>query len=120
MKEQTSAAPSNQQGKSLGTGVYAGVMGRWEDKYGNINGNNLLDRPFQIVLGLHRARSQVIEHFDLTPCKCLARIDENSEFIIEALPSFVLALTHMSFFVDFSPGQGGLVGWSVGIHKHDV
>jgi hypothetical protein len=86
--------------KSLAAVTFTNNEDNSKDKYGNINGNNLLDRPFQIVLGLHRARSQVIEHFDLTPCKCLARIDENSEFIIEALPSFVLALTHMSFFVD--------------------
>jgi len=29
----------------------------------------LLDRPFQIILGLHRARSQIVEYFDLQPCK---------------------------------------------------
>lgn len=29
----------------------------------------LLDRPFQVVLGLHRARSQILEYFDLQPCK---------------------------------------------------
>ena len=86
--------------KSLAAVTFTNNEDHSKDKYGNINEKNLLDRPFQIVLGLHRARSQVIEHFDLTPCKCLARIDENSEFIVEALPSFVLALTHMSFFVD--------------------
>jgi len=32
-------------------------------------GASLLDRPFQVVLGMHRARSQILEYFDLTPCK---------------------------------------------------
>ena len=32
-------------------------------------GGFLLDRPFQVVLGMHRARSQILEYFDLTPCK---------------------------------------------------
>ena len=29
----------------------------------------LLTRPFQLVLGLHRSRSQILEYFDLQPCK---------------------------------------------------
>ena len=68
----------------------------------------LLDRPFQIVLGLHRARSQVLEYFDLAPTKVLARIDPAARstrgrldtLIVEALPSFDLAMQHHAFFVD--------------------
>jgi hypothetical protein len=64
--------------------------------------NNVLqDRPFQIVLGLHRARSQILEYFDLAPCKVLARIDAlTGKLVVEALPSFVLSLKNMCFVVD--------------------
>ena len=62
-------------------------------------GEWLLDRPFQVVLGLHRARSQILEYFDLAPCKALARI-ENETLVVEALPSFLQSLTSMSFWVD--------------------
>ena len=72
----------------------------------------LLDRPFQIVLGLHRARSQVLEYFDLAPTKVLARIDPAARstrgrldtLIVEALPSFDLAMQHHAFFVDCMTG----------------
>ena len=56
---------------------------------------------FQIVLGIHRARSQIVEYFDLAPCKALARIDAASGgLVVEALPSFVEALRKMAFHVD--------------------
>ena len=29
----------------------------------------LHDRPFQIILGLHRSRSQIVEYFDISACK---------------------------------------------------
>ena len=62
---------------------------------------SLLHRPFQIVLGLHRCRAQVLEYFDFAPTKVLARMDvESNTIIVEGLPSFVLALTNMSFIVD--------------------
>ncbi len=65
----------------------------------------LLDRPFQVVLGLHRARSQILEYFDLAPTKVLARIDPAASLLsptllVEALPTFHLAMQHHSFFVD--------------------
>ena len=63
--------------------------------------SGLLNRPFQVVLALHRSRAQILEYFDLAPAKCLARIDvETDELIVEGLPSFVLSLTNMAFIVD--------------------
>ena len=63
--------------------------------------SGLLNRPFQVVLALHRSRAQVLEYFDIAPAKCLARIDvATNELIVEGLPSFVLSLTNMAFIVD--------------------
>lgn len=59
------------------------------------------NRPFQIILGLHRSRSQILEYFDLAPCKSLARHDpESEELIVEALPIFIHSLSRMAFHVD--------------------
>jgi len=59
------------------------------------------NRPFQIILGLHRSRSQILEYFDLAPCKALARLDpESEELIVEALPLFINSLRRMAFHVD--------------------
>jgi hypothetical protein len=58
-----------------------------------------LNRPFQVVLGMHRARSQILEYFDLSPTKALARIDADGELVVEAQPVFVHALRHMAFHV---------------------
>ena len=59
------------------------------------------NRPFQIILGLHRSRSQILEYFDLAPCKSLARHDpESEELIVEALPLFINSLRRMAFHVD--------------------
>ena len=61
----------------------------------------LHNRPFQIILGLHRARSQILEYFDLAPCKVLARMHAlTGKLVVEALPSFVLSLKNMCFVVD--------------------
>ena len=71
----------------------------------------LLDRSFQIVLGLHRSRSQILEYFDLAPTKALARFEIN-ELVVEALPTFVESLRSMSFFLDpvyWSPATVGRV-----------
>ena len=74
-------------------------------------------RSFQVILGLHRARSQILEYFDLAPTKVLARVDPASmnkrvtrhaasggangvQLIVEALPSFVESLRRMAFHVD--------------------
>jgi hypothetical protein len=63
--------------------------------------SGLLNRPFQVVLALHRSRAQVLEYFDIAPAKCLARIDvATNELIVEGLPSFVLSLTNMAVIVD--------------------
>jgi hypothetical protein len=58
------------------------------------------DRPFQVVLGTHRARSQVLEYFDLAPSKALARFTEADAFVVEALPAFLESLRAMAFWVD--------------------
>jgi hypothetical protein len=59
------------------------------------------NRPFQIVLGMHRARSQILEYFDLAPTKCLARIAEDgSSLTVEMLGSCLHAIKTMSFHVD--------------------
>jgi len=74
-------------------------------------------RSFQVILGLHRSRSQILEYFDLAPTKVLARVDPASmnkrvtrhaasvgangvQLIVEALPSFVESLRRMAFHVD--------------------
>ena len=50
---------------------------------------------------MHRSRSQILEYFDLAPCKALARIDpESEELIVEALPLFINSLRRMAFHVD--------------------
>lgn len=59
----------------------------------------LLERPFQVVLGLHRSRSQIVEYFDLAPSKALAHF-EGDTVVVEALPAFVVSLRTMSFWVD--------------------
>jgi len=35
----------------------------------NTQMERLQNRPFQIILGLHRSRSQILEYFDMAPCK---------------------------------------------------
>jgi hypothetical protein len=87
------------------TGAYSKSASRVAVTYNRLkeceaSENKLHDRPFQIVLGVHRARSHVIENFDLAPCKALAYIDESKRLRVEALPSFVLSMASMSFFVD--------------------
>ena len=49
----------------------------------------LLERPFQIILGLHRARSQIVEYFDLQPCKVhmAQRERERSPIVLPAASS---------------------------------
>ena len=50
---------------------------------------------------MHRSRSQILEYFDLAPCKALARLDpESEELIVEALPLFINSLRRMAFHVD--------------------
>lgn len=56
-------------------------------------------KPFQLILGLHRDRAQVLESFDLAPCKVLARYVK-TELVIEALPAWTEALRAMAFWVD--------------------
>ena len=66
--------------------------------------SRLLERPFQIILGLHRARSQMLEYFDMSPCRALARFDaaETDAIVVEALPSFLEALKTNSFWLDIN------------------
>ena len=56
-------------------------------------------KPFQLILCLHRDRAQVLESFDLAPCKALARY-EGREIVVEALPAWVESMRHMAFWVD--------------------
>lgn len=59
--------------------------------------------PFQIILCINRDAAQVIESFDLAPCKVLARYDSSkSQFVIEALPAWVESVRSMAFWVDNS------------------
>ena len=58
-------------------------------------------KPFQLIKCLHRDRAQVLESFDLAPCKVLARADAASgAFVVEALPAWVESLRAMAFWVD--------------------
>lgn len=47
---------------------------------------------WQLVGRLHRDRAQVLEGFDLAPCKALARIAPDGALVVEALPSWVEAM----------------------------
>ncbi len=69
-------------------------------------------RPFQVILGTHRVRSQILEYFDVAPTKALARFNAAGDFIVEAMPAFVEALRAMAFWVDlrtWSPAAPGRI-----------
>lgn len=53
------------------------------------------DVVFQLVFRTHRNRAQVLEGFDLAPCKALARVDANGALVVEALPSWVESMRTM-------------------------
>jgi small GTP-binding protein len=59
-------------------------------------------RPIQFVRCLFRDRAQVLESFDLAPCKVLARAadDDGGGLVVETLPAWVGALRRMAFWVD--------------------
>ena len=52
------------------------------------------------MLGTHRARSQVLEYFDLAPTKALSRFTESGVFVVEAQPAFVESLRALAFWVE--------------------
>jgi hypothetical protein len=57
-------------------------------------------KPFQLVLCLHKDRAQILEAFDLAPCKVLARAGPGGVLVVEALPAWCEALKAMAFWVD--------------------
>lgn len=57
-------------------------------------------KPFQIVLCLHRDRGQVLESFDMAPCKVLARVGESGALVVEALPAWVESMRSRAFWLD--------------------
>ncbi len=64
---------------------------------------------------MHRARSQVLEYFDLAPTKVLCRVapgPDRNQLMVEALPSWLEAMRAMAFWLDprsWSPASVGRV-----------
>ena len=76
----------------------------------------LLDRPFQIVLGLHRARSQILEYFDLALADFDVRSIARKPYFVpetttldEQMRQFLRMRSHFALVVDEYGTLEGLI-----------